>query len=151
MTEYRAQSTDDRVQSTEYRVQSTEYRLQSTDDGVQSTDYRVQITEYKANQILPLWRGSGSDAVADKGVETRGKAESRKKKAEIAKRKIACCYFINSLRNAEHCSSLFKEGQLYCLYKIPTKRIPLHPYATKDNYIALLLNPPNIFRKRPSP
>jgi|GEM_PF-1564838 len=35
-------------------------------------------------KILPRRRGSGSDEVDDEGVETRGKAESRKKKVEIA-------------------------------------------------------------------
>ena len=74
------------------------------------TDYRVQITEQKGNQInfvdfrrrslqklkrawflltcskiLPRRRGSGSDEVDDEGVEKSGKAESRKKKVEIAK------------------------------------------------------------------
>ena len=41
-------------------------------------------------KILPRRRGSGSDEVDDEGVETSGKAESRKKKVEIAKRIIAC-------------------------------------------------------------
>ena len=47
-------------------------------------DNRVQ-----SKSDLPRRRGSGSDEVDDEGVETRGKAESRKKKAEIAKSKIA--------------------------------------------------------------
>ena len=87
-----------------------------------STEYRLQSAEYKANQILPRRRGSGSDAVADEGVETRGKAKSRKKKAEIAKRKIAYCCFVNSLRKSIcFFSSLFKAGQLFLLIQYPDK------------------------------
>ena len=48
-------------------------------------DNRVQ-----SKSDLPRRRGSGIDAVDDEGVEKSGKAESRKKKAEIAKRIIAC-------------------------------------------------------------
>ena len=47
-------------------------------------------------KILPRRRGSGSDVVADEGVETSGKAESRKKKAEIAKRIIACYEYLST-------------------------------------------------------
>ena len=96
-------------------------------------DNRVQ-----SKSALPRRRGSGSDAVDDEGVETSGKAESRKKKAEIAKIIIACYYFVNSLRishptNARPSS---KRDSYFCLYKIPTKRIPLHPHVTRNNYFA---------------
>ncbi|MBQ3188105.1 MAG: hypothetical protein IJB60_01555 [Bacteroidaceae bacterium] len=48
-------------------------------------EWKNKSTEYKATQILPRRRGSGSGEAADEGVETRGKAENRKKKAEITK------------------------------------------------------------------
>ena len=95
-------------------------------------DNRVQ-----SKSALPRRRGSGSDAVDDEGVETSGKAESRKKKAEIAKRIIAC----NEQRSTPSATQSVarpssKRDSYFCLYKIPTKRIPLHPHVTRNNYFA---------------
>ena len=105
--------TDDREQSTEYRVQSTEqirllYCCQlppkivpifsSLFEAGQLYCFAVQfkltslIFGCARFLILPRRRGSGSDVVDDEGVETRGKAESRKKKVEIANsRAISIC------------------------------------------------------------
>ena len=97
-------------------------------------------------KILPRRRGSGSDAVNDEGVETSGKAESRKKKVEIAKRKIACCCFVNSLRishptNARPSS---KRDSYFCLYKIQTKRIAL-PSTRNEGQLYCFAHPQNIY------
>ena len=71
------------------------------------------MKEEKSTQILPRRRGSGSDAVDDEGVETRGKAESRKKKVEIAKsRAMSICQLPPKI--VPIFSSLF-EGQLFLL------------------------------------
>ena len=95
-------------------------------------DNRVQ-----SKSDLPRRRGSGSDEVDDEGVETSGKAESRKKKAEIAKRIIACYEYLSTpsatLSVARPSS---KRDSYFCLYKIPTKRIPPHSHATRDKYFA---------------
>ena len=63
-----------------------------------STEYRLQSAEYKANQILPRRRGSGSDAVADEGVEFP----------------FAMCFYQLPPKIIPIFSSLFEEGQLYC-------------------------------------
>jgi|GEM_PF-2312425 len=50
------------------------------------------------------------------GVETRGKAESRKKKVEIAKSKIACYKYLSTPSEKAFAFSRpsSEEGQLYC-------------------------------------
>ncbi|MBQ3189509.1 MAG: hypothetical protein IJB60_08785 [Bacteroidaceae bacterium] len=105
---------DNRVQITEYRAKSRAVVL-STPSATRSVarpsskrdnyiaflinfvDFRLRSLQklkrawfsLACSKILPRRRGSGSDKVDDEGVETSGKAESRKKKAEIAKRKMS--------------------------------------------------------------
>ena len=91
-------------------------------------------------KILPRRRGIGSDEVADEGVETSGKAESRKKKAEIAKRIIACYYFVNSLRisHSTNARPSSKRDNYIAYTKSLQNAYSCNPHATRENYIALL-------------
>jgi len=73
-------------------------------------------------------------------VEKRGKAESRKKKAEIAKRIIACGCFVNSLRNLVY-SLRFTPALLWehkCSVVASKATVPLcRPSSKRDNYFYL--------------
>ena len=129
-----------REQSTEYREQRTENREQSKVERVSKinfVDFRLRSLQklkrawfsLACSKILPLRRGSGSDEVDDEGVETSGKAESRKKKVEIA----------NSL--AMSISQLPPKKHLLFLVPLPRgtiilliQRTYLPPHSTHQTY-----------------